>query len=99
MPPKGRGGFQRVDQTVSLSDVVVSPSDDNRDSLGEGELDGFTNYQKQNQNKEKNKLKICCCGIIIFIIVISVFIIVLAIASRNTPRKGAWPMWPKTGDD
>ena len=82
--------LQPMNRDVSLSDVVVSSSDNGRDSLGENTLDGFTNYQRQTQNKKKNTLKRCCCGIIIFIIGIILFILLLSVASRNVPRKGSW---------
>ena len=52
---------------VSFSDVVVSESPDNRNSLDE----------------QSNQGKRICCGIIIFLIIILLFIFLLAVASRN----------------
>ena len=73
--------FQPVGQRVSFSDVVVSSDD--RDSLGETELDGFTNYQKQTRKKQTNQQKMCCCCISITVIVILLFLSIILIASMN----------------
>ena len=64
-------------QRVSFSDVVVSSDD--RDSLGETELDGFTNYQKQTRKKQTNQQKMCCCFVGITVIVVLLFFVIISI--------------------
>ena len=74
--------FQPVaQQRVSFSDVVVSSDD--RDSLGENELDGFTNNQGQKQRKYTNREKLCYCFIGVTLIVIILFFLLISIALWN----------------
>ena len=74
---KDGDNFQPVGQRVSFSDVVVSSDD--RDSLGETELDGFTNYQKQTRKKQTNQQKMCCCFVGITVIVVLLFFVIISI--------------------
>ena len=74
---KDGDNFKLVDQRVSFSDVVVSSDD--RDSLGETELDGFTNYQKQTRKKQTNQQKMCCCFVGITVIVVLLFFVIISI--------------------
>ena len=78
---KDGDNFKQVDQRVSFSDVVVSSDD--RDSLGENELDGFTNYQGQTQRKYTNRQKLCYCCIGVTLIVIILFFLLISIALWN----------------
>ena len=80
---KDGDNFKSVEQRVSFSDVVVSVPGDDRDSLGETELDGFTNYQRQTKKKQTNQQKMCCCCISITVIVILLFLSIILIASMN----------------
>ena len=80
---KDGDNFKPVDQRVSFSDVVVSVPEDDRDSLGETELDGFTNYQKQTRKKQMNKQKMCCCFFGVTVIVIILFLLIISIAPWN----------------
>ena len=74
--------FQPVaQQRVSFSDVVVSSDD--RDSLGETELDGFTNYQGQTQKKHTNRQKLCYCFVGVTLVVILLFSLLILIALWN----------------
>ena len=66
---------------VSLSDVVVSESPDNRNSLDE--TNSYQDYQKKKRTIQLNQCKRICCGISIFLIIILLFIFLLAVASRN----------------
>ena len=66
---------------VSFSDVVVSESPDNRNSLDE--TNSYHDYQKKKRTIQSNQWKRICCGIIIFLIIILLFIFLLAVASRN----------------
>ena len=66
---------------VSFSDVVVSESPDNRNSLDE--TNSYKDYQKKKRTIQSNQWKRICCGIIIFLIIILLFIFLLAVASRN----------------
>ena len=78
---KDGDNFQPVGQRVSFSDVVVS--EDNRDSLGETELDGFTNYQGQTQKKHTNRQKLCYCFVGVTLVVILLFFLLILIALWN----------------
>ena len=78
---KDGDNFQPVGQRVSFSDVVVS--EDNRDSLGETELDGFTNYQGQTRKKKTNRQKLCYCFVGVTLIVILLFFLLISIALWN----------------
>ena len=73
--------FQPVGQRVSFSDLVVSSDD--RDSLGETELDGFTNYQGQTQKKHTNRQKLCYCFVGVTLVVILLFFLLILIALWN----------------
>ena len=74
--------FQPVaQQRVSFSDVVVSSDD--RDSLGETELDGFTNYQGQTRKRHTNRQKLCYCFVGVTLIVIILFFLLISIALWN----------------
>ena len=78
---KDGDNFQPVGQRVSFSDVVVSSDD--RDSLGETELDGFTNYQGQTGKKHTNRQKLCYCFVGVTLIVILLFFLLILIALWN----------------
>ena len=73
--------FQPVGQRVSFSDVVVS--EDNRDSLGETELNGFTNYKGQTRKKHTNRQKLCYCFVGVTLVVILLFFLLILIALWN----------------
>ena len=73
--------FQPVGQRVSFSDVVVSSDD--RDSLGETELDGFTNYQGQTRKRHTNRQKLCYCFVGVTLVVILLFFLLILIALWN----------------
>ena len=74
--------FQPVaQQRVSFSDVVVSSDD--RDSLGETELDGFTNYQGQTRKRHTNRQKLCYCFVGVTLVVILLFFLLILIALWN----------------
>ena len=73
--------FQPVGQRVSFSDVVVSSDD--RDSLGETELDGFTNYQGQTRKRHTNRQKLCYCFVGVTLVVILLFFLLISIALWN----------------
>ena len=74
--------FQPVaQQRVSFSDVVVSSDD--RDSLGETELDGFTNYQGQTRKRHTNRQKLCYCFVGVTLVVILLFFLLISIALWN----------------
>ena len=75
---KDGDNFQPVGQRVSFSDVVVSSDD--RDSLGETELDGFTNYQGQTRKRHTNRQKLCYCFVGVTLIVIILFLLIISIA-------------------
>ena len=75
--------FQPVGQRVSFSDVVVSVPEDNRDSLGETELDGFTNYQGQTRKRHTNRQKLCYCFVGVTLVVILLFFLLILIALWN----------------
>ena len=75
---KDGDNFIQVDQRVSFSDVVVSSDD--RDSLGETELDGFTNYQGQTGKKKTNRQILCYCFVGVTLIVIILFFLLILIA-------------------
>jgi len=66
---------------ISFSDVVVSESPDNRNSLDE--TNSYQDYQKKKRTIQSNQCKRICCGISIFLIIILLFIFLLAVASRN----------------
>ena len=66
---------------ISFSDVVVSESPDNRNSLDE--TNSYQDYQKKKRTIQLNQCKRICCGISIFLIIILLFIFLLAVASRN----------------
>lgn len=78
---KDGDNFQPVGQRVSFSDVVVSSDD--RDSLGETELDGFTNYQGQTRKKHTNQQKLCYCFVGVTLVVILLFFLLISIALWN----------------
>ena len=78
---KDGDNFQPVGQRVSFSDVVVSSDD--RDSLGETELDGFTNYQGQTRKKHTNRQKLCYCFVGVTLVVILLFFLLISIALWN----------------
>jgi len=80
---KDGDNFKPVGQRVSFSDVVVSVPEDDRDSLGETELDGFTNYQGQTQKKHTNRQKLCYCFVGVTLIVILLFFLLISIALWN----------------
>ena len=73
--------FQPVGQRVSFSDVVVSSDD--RDSLGETESDGFTNYQGQTRKRHTNRQKLCYCFVGVTLVVILLFFLLILIALWN----------------
>ena len=73
--------FQPVGQRVSFSDVVVSSDD--RNSLGETELDGFTNYQGQTRKRHTNRQKLCYCFVGVTLVVILLFFLLISIALWN----------------
>ena len=73
--------FQPVGQRVSFSDLVVSSDD--RDSLGETELDGFTNYQGQTRKRHTNRQKLCYCFVGVTLVVILLFFLLILIALWN----------------
>ena len=73
--------FQPVGQWVSFSDLVVSSDD--RDSLGETELDGFTNYQGQTRKRHTNRQKLCYCFVGVTLVVILLFFLLILIALWN----------------
>ena len=73
--------FQPVGQRVSFSDVVVSSDD--RNSLGETELDGFTNYQGQTRKRHTNRQKLCYCFVGVTLVVILLFFLLILIALWN----------------
>ena len=73
--------LQPVGQRVSFSDVVVSSDD--RDSLGETELDGFTNYQGQTRKRHTNRQKLCYCFVGVTLVVILLFFLLILIALWN----------------
>ena len=74
--------FQPVaQQRVSFSDVVVSSDD--RDSLGETESDGFTNYQGQTRKRHTNRQKLCYCFVGVTLVVILLFFLLILIALWN----------------
>lgn len=73
--------FQPVGQRVSFSDVVVYSDD--RDSLGETELDGFTNYQGQRRKRHTNRKKLCYCFVGVTLVVILLFFLLILIALWN----------------
>ena len=78
---KDGDNFQPVGQRVSFSDVVVSSDD--RDSLGETELDGFTNYQGQTRKRHTNRQKLCYCFVGVTLVVILLFFLLILIALWN----------------
>ena len=78
---KDGDNFQPVGQRVSFSDVVVSSDD--RDSLGETELDGFTNYQGQTRKRHTNRQKLCYCFVGVTLVVILLFFLLISIALWN----------------
>ena len=79
---KDGDNFQPVgQQRVSFSDVVVSSDD--RDSLGETELDGFTNYQGQTRKRHTNRQKLCYCFVGVTLVVILLFFLLILIALWN----------------
>ena len=78
---KDGDNFQPVGQRVSFSDVVVS--EDNRDSLGETELNGFTNYKGQTRKKHTNRQKLCYCFVGVTLVVILLFFLLILIALWN----------------
>ena len=78
---KDGDNFQPVGQRVSFSDVVVSSDD--RDSLGETKLDGFTNYQGQTRKKHTNRQKLCYCFVGVTLVVILLFFLLILIALWN----------------
>ena len=73
--------FKPVGQRVSFSDVVVSYDD--RDSRGETELDGFTNYQGQTRKRYTNRQKLCYCFVGVTLVVILLFFLLILIALWN----------------
>ena len=73
--------FQPVGQRVSFSDVVVSSDD--RDSLGETDLDGFTIYQGQTRKRHTNRQKLCYCFVGVTLVVILLFFLLILIALWN----------------
>ena len=78
---KDGDNFQPVGQRVSFSDVVVSSDD--RDSLGETKLDGFTNYQGQTRKRHTNRQKLCYCFVGVTLVVILLFFLLILIALWN----------------
>ena len=79
---KDGDNFQPVgQQRVSFSDVVVSSDD--RDSLGETELNGFTNYKGQTRKKHTNRQKLCYCFVGVTLVVILLFFLLISIALWN----------------
>tara|TARA_Y100000817_G_C16786270_1_gene512965 strand:+ start:174 stop:419 length:246 start_codon:yes stop_codon:yes gene_type:complete len=78
---KDGDNFQPVGQRVSFSDVVVSSDD--RDSLGETKLDGFTNYQGQTRKRHTNRQKLCYCFVGVILVVILLFFLLILIALWN----------------
>jgi len=78
---KDGDNFQPVGQRVSFSDVVVSSDD--RDSLGETESDGFTNYQGQTRKRHTNRQKLCYCFVGVTLVVILLFFLLILIALWN----------------
>lgn len=78
---KDGDNFQPVGQRVSFSDVVVSSDD--RDRLGETELDGFTNYQGQTRKRHTNRQKLCYCFVGVTLVVILLFFLLILIALWN----------------
>ena len=71
--------YKSINTRVSFSDVVVTSSDTNRDSLDETTSNSFTEYTNRKKIQQRNRCKKVYCAIIaiVFIIIVPFIIIVI----------------------
>ena len=76
--------YKSINTRVSFSDVVVTSSDTNRDSLDETTSNSFTEYTNQKKIQQQNRCKKVYCAIIAIVFIIIVpFIIIMIYAYLN----------------